>query len=283
MKMISALLLAVAVSATPTLWKKESTSADKVSVTGSGDCGSKCESSSDCCNGMFCCPNHFECMDATTKSTQGPACGCGKETFDLFGPVKICDFEPTEFVWKKENITVKSPSHLSKKLVTSEVKTVTVGAESVCDIIGPDLPSACTCAPMNLGGRMTCSVSIIGLETIGVVVDMEPCAQPMNFDIEVTEGDIGIDYKIASLTTGEDSDIPVPGLSVDVPVLGSAGVNMVVKIDGNVGALSLGFGVDACASVLGYEKCGADVDPAQFPTLLLNSSYSFSGVCSNLN
>lgn len=105
----------------------------------------------------------------------------------------------------------------------------------------------------------------------------------MTFGIEVTESTIGIDYRIASLTTGEDADIPVPGLDLDVPVLGSAGVNMVVKIDGSVDALSLGLGVDACASVLGYEKCGADVDPAQFPILLLNSSYSFSGVCSNLN
>ena len=24
--------------------------------------------------GLFCCPNHFECMDTTTKSTQGPNC-----------------------------------------------------------------------------------------------------------------------------------------------------------------------------------------------------------------
>jgi len=103
----------------------------------------------------------------------------------------------------------------------------------------------------------------------------------MTFGIEVTESTIGIDYKIASLTTGEDADIPVPGLDLDVPVLGSAGVNMVVKIDGSVDALSLGLGVDACASVLGYEKCGADVDPAQFPIMLLNETYKFSGVCDN--
>ncbi|KAH8055681.1 chlorophyll A-B binding protein [Aureococcus anophagefferens] len=134
-----------------------------------------------------------------------------------------------------------------------------VGATSVCAVISPDLPGFCSCDTKKaLGGTLTCSVNFLDLDTIGVVVDMEPCADPMNFDVDVragvpggarlvsclfqvTEADLGIDYEIEKLTAGER--VPVPGLSLDVPVLGSAGVNLVARITGSVQELTLSFGL----------------------------------------
>ena len=37
-------------------------------------CGYSCSSDDDCAMGLFCCPNHNECMDDSTKSTIGPNC-----------------------------------------------------------------------------------------------------------------------------------------------------------------------------------------------------------------
>ena len=96
---------------------------------------------------------------------------------------------------------------------------------------------------------------------------------------QVTEADLGIDYAIEKLTAGEDAYLPVPGLSLDVPVLGSAGVNVVARITGSVGELTLSFGLDACGSVLGVETCGADIDPYRLPVMMLNETYSFNDVC----
>jgi hypothetical protein len=49
---------------------------DTVEEGGKGGecCGASCSSDSDCAPGLFCCPNHNECMDTATKSTAGPAC-----------------------------------------------------------------------------------------------------------------------------------------------------------------------------------------------------------------
>ena len=42
-------------------------------------CSSPCDDSSECSPGMFCCPNHNECMDSSTGSTQGPACQAAQQ------------------------------------------------------------------------------------------------------------------------------------------------------------------------------------------------------------
>jgi hypothetical protein len=54
----------------------------------------------------------------------------------------------------------------------AQAATVRAGAASVCDIIDPDIPSECTCAPKHLGGVLTCAVNVIDLDTIGVKFDM---------------------------------------------------------------------------------------------------------------
>ena len=50
-------------------------------ANGQGCCSDKCQTNSDCAPGLFCCPNHFECMDTKTKSTRGPNCdSCNPRT-----------------------------------------------------------------------------------------------------------------------------------------------------------------------------------------------------------
>ena len=68
-------------------------------------CGDQCSSDSDCAAGLFCCPNHNECMDTTTKSTIGPNCdACNPPSAP---PVKEKSCEgPT--AWPSRSIRVRA-------------------------------------------------------------------------------------------------------------------------------------------------------------------------------
>ena len=43
-------------------------------IIGNECCGTPCDDTSECSANMFCCPNHHECMDSSTQSTEGPNC-----------------------------------------------------------------------------------------------------------------------------------------------------------------------------------------------------------------
>merc|ERR1711998_674747 len=110
-------------------------------------------------------------------------------------------------------------------------------AGSVCSEIGGDLPSECKCDDKPLGGVITCTESLLG-DTIGVVVDMEPCAKPDAFvSLEVKESSAGIDYK-DTFKAGQTEPVPIPGLSVSVPLVGDAQVQADLTISGNADAFS---------------------------------------------
>lgn len=60
-------------------------------TNGEACCSDKCQTGADCGSGLFCCPNHFECMDTTTKSTQGPNCdACNPPVSDVVKPAVSC-------------------------------------------------------------------------------------------------------------------------------------------------------------------------------------------------
>merc|ERR1719272_558356 len=42
-------------------------------------CGVPCDDTSQCSANMFCCPNHHECMDSSTQSTEGPNCDAARD------------------------------------------------------------------------------------------------------------------------------------------------------------------------------------------------------------
>jgi len=150
--------------------------------------------------------------------------------------------------------------------------------EGVCEIIASYLPSFCTCQDKSLGGIAQCQVNMLNLDTVGLKMDIEPCADPAHVNLDVTEADLGIDYPITGLTAGEDEDIPIPGLSINIPVVGDAGVNAVVDLDGNVDQFTMDLGLDACAEVMGYQQCGSKLT-SELPVWVLQGTFSFGDMC----
>jgi len=149
-----------------------------------------------------------------------------------------------------------------------------------CDIIAADLPDICTCSEETGGLKIDCSVDFMGIDTIGVSATMLPCASPASMSMEITEADAGIDYPIAGITAGYSGDIPIPGLSVAIPVVGDAGVQAAVSIDGNADSFEFSLGLDACVDIpIVGSECGADLDPDQLPVPILSGSYSFGDLC----
>uniref|UniRef100_A0A7S2CHA3 Uncharacterized protein n=1 Tax=Florenciella parvula TaxID=236787 RepID=A0A7S2CHA3_9STRA len=117
------------------------------------------------------------------------------------------------------------------------------------------------------------------MDTVGVVLDLEPCSDPATVSFEMTEATLGIDYTY-SFSAGDSEMIPVPDLSVDIPGLGGAGVYMDVVISGNAESLSLSIGIDACIDMgFGVLSCASTLDAADFPIWMLDSTFDFSDVC----
>ena len=116
------------------------------------------------------------------------------------------------------------------------------------------------------------------IDTVGVVLTLQPCASPMAFSFEMTEADAGVDYTYA-ITAGEKAEVPVPGISWEVPPIGAVGAYMDIAVAGNVESLSLALGIDACAEAFGVTTCASSMDPADFPIWLLDETYDFSTVC----
>ena len=67
---------------------------------------------------------------------------------------------------------------------------------------------------------------------VGLLGEMAPCAQPATVSLDITGPD-GFDYPIATMTTGTNKTIEIPGLSVGIPELGDAGVFVDFQLDGN--------------------------------------------------
>ena len=100
--------------------------------------------------------------------------------------------------------------------------------------------------------------------------------------LDVTERNHDIDYPISAIRAGEEKNIPIPGLSVIVPYLGSLGVDVTVVIAGNPDKLNLKVGLNACSSVHNREICISNLPglSSEFPWYILEGEYSFGDVCS---
>ena len=156
--------------------------------------------------------------------------------------------------------------------------TVAVANAEFCDVIKPDLPQGCNCtegASMDL--NMSCAVDMLDVDLIGFSVNLAPCASPAALTIRVTEADAGIDWS-TQYAAGDSGEVAVPDLSIDIPIVGSAGVYAVYDLEGDASALGLALGLDACMSVLGYQKCGSSLT-SELPIILLNSTYKFDSLC----
>ena len=100
----------------------------------------------------------------------------------------------------------------------------------------------------------------------------------MYYSFTMTDAATGVSYS-TEFDVGVEEAIPVPGVSVVVPGLGTAGVYMDTFINGNIDSLTIDFGVDACINSLGIVSCASTYDPADFPIWLLESTFNFGSVC----
>ena len=166
--------------------------------------------------------------------------------------------------------------------VALDVKTsddalnLNLGDTSVCDYIESHLPSECQCTPNGYGGVLECEVSFFG-DDVDFSADMEPCASTAEVVFEVSVADPSVDFhKTVSLGTTDSFDIP--GLTLDIPDVASAAAVLDVTFSGNLDSLSVSFGLDACASVLGVKVCGSNLD-SSLPYTIFEGTYDFSNLC----
>jgi hypothetical protein len=108
-----------------------------------------------------------------------------------------------------------------------------------------------------------------------------PCINPASVSLEVTEADYKIDYLVGNFSAGvNEDDIPIPGLSLDIPFVGSVGVNAIVQVDGDASEFDFNLGLDGCMSVLGKTVCGSELT-SYLPIWVLNGTITLSDLCSS--
>ena len=166
--------------------------------------------------------------------------------------------------------------NLEKNLTAADV--VRGGENGLCSYIAGDLPQECQCQDGQQGQfQIDCTVDFLDVDTIGFAAAVAPCAQPAEAQFRITESDAGIDWQ-KTYSAGDTQEFAVPGLTVGIPLVGSAQVELAVGIQGNAQQLQMQLGLDACATVLGYQKCGSDLT-SELPYWVLSGSYDFSGYC----
>ena len=119
------------------------------------------------------------------------------------------------------------------------------GDSTVCDIINDALPSICTCTDEKLGANLSCAVDLL-VDKFTFIGAIEPCAQPAYMGYNVLEDDLGFDccslpkeekqYCCASISAGNSTKEPIPGLSIMTP-LGGGGAYLELAMDGNAAQL----------------------------------------------
>jgi hypothetical protein len=150
---------------------------------------------------------------------------------------------------------------------------------SICEIIDSHLPSKCNCQEFD-GDRaqVNCTINFLDLDEIRVSATLSPCSMPAYLTLRVAEEKHHIGHTFGPISAEGVKDYPVPGLSVDIPEIGEAGINAALGIDGDVENLKIEIGLDACAKVLGVHKCGEDITH-YLPIWILRKSFSFSSLC----
>jgi hypothetical protein len=159
---------------------------------------------------------------------------------------------------------------------------------SPCAALGGRLPSFCTCDDLYAQSelRVECDVPLfaprLGLnDTVGVISDVRPCADPSRIDIRVTERNHNVNVTLPVVAAGTDKMYPIPGLSVAVPGLGHAGIDIDVRLEGNPDKLGIKLGINACLEVGSRQVCGSSLPGVGtvLPVWLLSGNYTFGHVC----
>merc|ERR1712151_472621 len=112
-------------------------------------------------------------------------------------------------------------------------------------------------------------------------LDFALCTVPAHLDLVVTESTHGVNFTLAGIEAGQEQDIPIPGLSVAIPKIGNAGVDVSVELDGDLEDLKMEVGVDACAEIAKHKVCGSTLTK-HLPFWVLHGHYRFSHFCEGL-
>lgn len=160
---------------------------------------------------------------------------------------------------------------------------------SLCERLHPqDLPPECSCRePGHYSVIIECLKDFESPyfnDTIGMKIDLDPCnADGSRLSLDVTEQNHGIDFPIAGISAGEERNIPIPGLSIAVPMVGHLGVDVAVKISGNPDSLTIKVGLNACAALAHKIVCASAIPGLSsiLPWYVLSGTYSFGDVCNS--
>jgi len=154
---------------------------------------------------------------------------------------------------------------------------------SFCALLQPKTLSACDCEETDggRGGVLSCSVSVDG-DKLGLELAVKPCALPEAYiDLAATESLHNLSFSLAGIKAGQEESFPLPGVSIAIPKVGNAGLDVVVELGGNLDNLTIEAGFDACLGVGGKEVCGEKLAPELLPLWLLKGTFHFASICSN--
>ena len=111
-------------------------------------------------------------------------------------------------------------------------------------------------------------------------ITLLPCLNPASVSLEVTEAYYKIDYLVGNFTAGVNEDIPIPGLSLEIPLVGDVGVNAIVQVDGDASEFDFNLGLDGCMTIEEKTVCGGDLT-RYLPIWVLNGTVALSDLCSS--
>ena len=120
--------------------------------------------------------------------------------------------------------------------------------QTACEAIHPErLPEECICRdPDKYGLIIECMKpfnSPFFNDTIGMKISIDPCCpEGINISIEIIEKQHDIDFEVAGIKSGDELNIPIPGLSLIIPSIGHFGIDTTVAVYGNLDKLSILIG-----------------------------------------
>jgi len=123
-----------------------------------------------------------------------------------------------------------------------------------CSDIAALLPSFC-----NIGNNcdeepgIMCEINLFNLDDIFVGANINLCASPINLNFTIA--DYNLPWLSYSTSVDASEDFAVPGVSISIPGVGSAGLDITVELDSTSSGITVGIGAEACLKVLGFEKC----------------------------
>lgn len=164
-----------------------------------------------------------------------------------------------------------------KAVALSTVMVYSVSG-NVCDQILPKLPKICIASKDCL--HYDCGVTILN-NPINITLDISPCASPAIFDVGIEMPKQGVDFNYP-FPANKLFHEPVPGASIDLDGLVSAGLFVDIDAKGNTDMMDVVVDVDFCGEAGDIINiCGESLPyiGKYLPLVLLNHTIDFRSSC----